>query len=84
MSLRFTGIELVLESYEGYRIPISAIRNLDDGEKGIMVRTEAGTTLRKCKILYTDIADQTVIISKEFEDTKGILKETDRIVIGEK
>ena len=83
LSLRFTGIELVLESYEGYRIPMSAIRN-KDGVKEVMVRTESGTFLRKCKILYTDIADQTVIISKEFDDTKGILKETDSIIIGEK
>ena len=84
LSLRFTGIELVLESYEGYRIPMSAIRNNKDGAKEVMVRTESGTFLRKCKILYTDIADQTVIISKEFEDTKGMLKETDSIIIGEK
>lgn len=83
LSLRFTGIELVLESYEGYRVPISAIRN-SDGVKGVMVRTESGTYFRKCKILYTDVADQTVIISKEFDDTKGMLKETDSIIIGEK
>ena len=83
LSLRFTGIELILESYEGYRVPMSAIR-ISDGVKGVMVRTESGTFFRKCKILYTDIADQTVIISKEFDDTKGILKETDSIVIGEK
>ena len=83
LSLRFTGIELVLESYEGYRIPMSAIRN-KNGVKEVMVRTESGTFLRKCKILYTDIADQTVIISKEFDDTKGMLKETDSIIIGEK
>ena len=83
LSLRLVGIELVLESYEGYRLPMSAIRNVD-GAKGVMVRTESGTSLRKCKILYTDISDQTVIISKEFDDTKGILKESDRIIIGEK
>ncbi|MBR4173377.1 MAG: hypothetical protein IKR46_03290 [Clostridia bacterium] len=83
MSLRKTGVELVLESYEGYRVPISAIRT-KDGVKGVMVRTENGTNFRKCKILYTDIADQTVIIAKEFEDTKGILKETDSIIVGEK
>ncbi len=83
LSLRFTAVELVLESYEGYRVPMSAIR-LSDGVKGVMVRTETGTFFRKCKILYTDVADQTVIISKEFDDTKGMLKETDSIVIGEK
>ena len=83
LSLRFTGIELVTESYEGYRVPMSAIR-LVDGNKCVMVRTEAGTFLRKCKVLYTDISDQTVIISQEFNDTKGRLKETDSIVIGEK
>lgn len=83
LSLRFTGIELVLESYEGYRVPISAVRIID-GKKGIMVRTETGNVFRKCKILYTSISDQTVIISKEFEDTKGSLRESDRIIVGEK
>lgn len=83
LSLRQTGIELVIESYEGYLVPMSAIR-IVDGEKGIMVRTDSGTFLRKCKVLYTDISNQTVIISKEFKDTKGMLKESDSIIIGEK
>ena len=83
LSLRLTGIELVIESYEGYRVPMSAIRN-SDGAQGVMVRTEAGTFFRKCKILYTDVSDQTVIISSEFDDTKGMLKESDRIIVGEK
>ncbi|MCR4693502.1 MAG: HlyD family efflux transporter periplasmic adaptor subunit [Firmicutes bacterium] len=83
LSLRLTGVELVIESYEGYRVPMSAIR-LVDGEKSIMVRTETGTILRKCKVLYTDLSDQTVIISQDFNDTKGRLKESDSIIIGEK
>lgn len=83
LSLRMTGIELVLESYEGYRVPISAIR-IVDGQKGVMVRTGAGTSFRKCKVLYTDMTDQTVIISKIFDDNKGQLAESDSIIIGEK
>lgn len=83
LSLRITGVELVIDSYEGYRVPISAIR-IADGEKGVMVRTEAGTYFRKCKVLYTDMQDQTVIISKNFDDNKGQLRETDSIIIGEK
>jgi putative membrane fusion protein len=83
LSLRFTGIELVLESYEGYRVPISAIR-IVDGERGVMVRTESGTFFRKCRVLYTDIQDQTVIISKDFNDNKGQLAESDSIIIGER
>ena len=83
LSLRFTGIELVLESYEGYRVPMSAL-HVVDGKQGVVVRTEAGTMFRKCKILYTNVSDQTVIISDEFDDTKGKLKESDSIIIGEK
>ena len=82
-SLRKTGLELVLESYEGYRVPMSAVR-IKDGEKGIMVHGEAGTHFRKCNILYTDTEEQTVIISKAFNDNRGSLKETDIIIIGEK
>lgn len=83
LSLRQTGVELVIESYEGYRVPISAIR-IVDGKKGVMVRTEAGNCFRKCKVLYTDMLDQTVIISKDFDDNKGQLMESDSIIIGEK
>ena len=82
-SLRKTGIEIILESYEGYRVPIYAIRT-EDGEKGIMVQNEMGTHFRKCNILYTNTAEQTVIVSKEFNDNKGKLKDTDMIIIGEK
>ena len=83
LSLRLTGVELVMDSYEGYRVPMSAIHNIDD-EKYVMVRMDSKTVSRKCKILYTDVNDQTVIISKQFEDTRGMLKETDSIIIGEK
>ena len=82
-SLRKTGIELIIESYEGYRVPMSAVR-VENGEKGVMVRDEMGTHFRKCTILYTNTEEQTVIISKDFNDNRGKLKETDAIIIGEK
>lgn len=82
-SLRKTGIEIILESYEGYRVPMSAVR-IEDGEKGIVVRDETGTHFRKCNILYTNTEEHTVIVSKEFDDDRGSLKETDMIIIGEK
>ena len=83
LSLRRVGLEIILESYEGYKLPISAIRIVKN-EKGVMVRSDAGTSFRKCKVLYTDVEDQTVIISNDFDDNKGRLKETDSIIVGEK
>ena len=62
---------------------MSAVR-IEDGEKGIVVRDETGTHFRKCNILYTNTEEHTVIVSKEFDDDRGSLKETDMIIIGEK
>jgi len=82
-SLRKSPIELVLESYEGYRIPVSALR-IVDGEKGVMVNSDRGIVFRKCNVIYTDTVNQTVIIKPAFDGTSKSLTENDNIIIGEK
>lgn len=81
-SLRFSKVELILESYEGYRIPVSALHVQGD-EKGVMVRNAGAQMFKPCKVVYTDIAGGTVIISP-VSGTQNMLREYDNIVVGEK
>ncbi len=81
-SLRFSEIELILESYEGYRVPISAIRVLD-GKRGVVVNNYGRQIFKPCDVIYTDASGQTAIIAP-VTDTTNILREYDNIVVGEK
>lgn len=82
-SLRYSGVELILKSYEGYRIPVSAIRVNDKGEKGVLVRNGGTQVFKPCKVIYTDTVAQTVIITSA-SGSGNILRDYDNIVIGEK
>lgn len=81
-SLRYSGMSLILKSYEGYRIPVSAIRISGD-QKGVLVRNGATQVFKPCKVVYTDTKEQTVIISP-VSGSRQLLREYDNIVIGEK
>lgn len=82
-SLRYSEMELILESYEGYRIPVSAIRVTEDGKRGVLVKSSGAQVFKPCKIVYTDIAGGTVIVSPE-SGSSNMLREYDNIVVGEK
>ncbi len=81
-SLRFSKIELILESYEGYRIPVSALR-VQENEKGVLVKNAGAQMFKPCNVIYTDITGGTVIISP-VSGTQNMLREYDNIVVGEK
>jgi len=82
-SLRHSGVELILKSYEGYRIPISAIRINEKGEKGVIVRNGNSQVFKPCSVVYTDTAAQNVIINSA-SGTGNLIREYDNIVVGEK
>ena len=82
-SLRFSDMELILESYEGYRIPISAIRVTDDGDRGVLVKASGAQIFKPCEIVYTDTLGGTVIVSPAGSGN-NMLREYDNIVVGEK
>lgn len=81
-SLRYSGMELILKSYEGYRVPVSAIR-VDGNRKGVLVRNGSTQLFKPCNIIYTDTKEQTVIISP-VSGERNLLREYDNIVLGEK
>lgn len=82
-SLRFSEMELILESYEGFKIPISALRVTEDGQKGVLVKTLGSQVIKPCNVIYSDTVRQTVIISP-VSGSLNILRENDSIIIGEK
>lgn len=82
-SLRYSDMEIILESYEGYRIPVSALRVTEDGKKGVLVKGVASQILKPCNVVYSDTVRQTVIITP-VSGSKNMLREFDSIVIGEK
>ena len=82
-SLRHSNIEIILESYEGYRIPVSALRVTEEGTKGVLVKTEGAQVIKPCNVVYSDTVNQTVIITP-VSGAKNLLREYDNIVIGEK
>lgn len=82
-SIRYSDMELILESYEGYRIPVSALRVTEDGKKGVLVKNVGTQVVKPCNVIYSDLAGQTVIITP-VSGSKNLLREYDSIVIGEK
>lgn len=81
-SLRHSGVELILKSYEGYRIPVSAVR-VSGNEKGVLVRNGDTQVFKPCDIIYTDTGEQTVIVAP-VSGARRLLMEYDNIVVGEK
>ena len=82
-SRREVETDLIFESHEGYKIPVSAIYTNENG--GYHVIGEIGKTQYKCQcdILYTDTESDSVIIDSS-EDAENKLSRMDRIVIGER
>ena len=81
-SIRFSKIELILESYEGYRVPISAIR-VNGSERGVIVKNGVTQVFKPCSVIYSDMQGQTAII-KPAPGATNMLREYDNIVVGEK
>ena len=82
-STRYSEIELILESYEGFRVPVSAIRLNDDGQTGVIVQNSVTPVFKECEVIYTDAKSQTVIITAA-ESGANMLREYDNIMVGEK
>lgn len=81
-SVRYSEIELITESYEGYRIPVSALR-VQDGQRGVLVKSGGAQVFKPCSVVYTDTAGGTVIIAP-VSGTQNMLRDYDCIVVGEK
>lgn len=79
---RYTDAEIVLKSYQGFKVPIYAIR-VQDGKKGIEVVSGLASIFKPCEIVYTNELEGFVIIDS-VEGEASQIESTDRIIIGEK
>ena len=68
-SLRTADIELRLNSYEGIKMPASAV-HMNNGEKGVYALVASVVEWRKADVLYTQ--GDYVVLSYDAKDTDGI------------
>ena len=80
---RKADMDMIFESYSGYKVPVHAIRSDDDGSK--YVRAMSGTREFDCycEILYSDTESGFVIIQST-DDASHKLNNMERIVTGER
>lgn len=81
-SIRFSKMDFILESYEGYKIPISALR-VQDEQRGVLVKNGGTRVFKPCNVIYTDTVRETVIVSP-VRGAKNMITNGDKILIGEK
>jgi putative membrane fusion protein len=80
-SYRQADVEIIFDSYTGYKVPVNAIRTYDNGYKVI---AQAGSTNFDCDVdvLYTD-KDEGFSIIESTEDATNKLLKAERIVVGD-
>ncbi len=82
-SYRAADIDLIFESYTGYKVPVHAIRSDDDGSQYVLGMIGSNEYKCYCEILYTD-RDMEYIIVESTEDAQNKLNRMERIVLGER
>lgn len=83
LSYRQTDIDMIFESYTGYKIPIHAIRSDENGNKYVKAMNGSREYDCYCDILYTDSENEFIIV--ESTDTAvNKIKDMERIIIGER
>ena len=80
-NIRKSEVEIILESFYGYEIPIYAI-HVEDGKNGVMVRTGSMEIFKECNILHRN--DETGMVIVEPSGDGNSLSDGDKIVLGEK
>ena len=81
-SIRQSAMDLIFKSYEGYKIPVSAIRTEKDVQ-GVLARKNNVEKFYPCEILYTNKEAEYVIINSP-DDAELKLDDVDEFVIGER
>lgn len=82
-SYRAADIDLIFESYTGYKVPVHAIRSDDDGKQYVLGMIGSNEYKCYCDILYTE-RDMEYIIVESVEGAQNKLSRMERIVLGER
>ncbi len=80
-SIRWSGVEIIKNSYSGFEIPVSAVR-VNDGQSGVMVRQGAKEIFKPCDIIFRN--EEKAIVKVATDDVNRELRPYDMIVVGEK
>jgi hypothetical protein len=76
-SLRHETAEIVIASHTGLKIPSSALRVNDDGEKGVYVLSGNIAKFRKVNIVYSE---DDFVLSRTEEGQEGYVRLYDNII----
>ena len=80
--IRESEMEIVINRYVGYEIPLYAIRNVQN-KQGVVIKIGNSQAFCECNIIYTDYEKGTAIIYPA-KDAKRELDVGDKIILGEK
>lgn len=82
-SYRYVDVDLIFDSYEGYKIPVHAVRTEDDGKQKVIGVKDNKHYDCYCDILYTN-TDGGYVIVESTDDAENKLSQMDRIMVGER
>lgn len=83
LSYRFVDVDLIFESFDGYRVPTHAIRTDADGKQKVIGINSNKKYDCYCDVLFAD-ADGAYAIVDSSEDAENKLSQMERIVVGER
>ena len=82
-SYRLVDVDLIFESYEGYKVPIQSVRTEDDGSKKVIGIKENREHDCYCDVLFTN-TDAGYAIIESTDNAENKLSQMERIVVGER
>jgi putative membrane fusion protein len=82
-SYRLVDVDLIFESYDGYKVPIQAIRTDDNGKQKVIGINGSNQYNCYCNVLYTNTEDGYAIV-ESVDDAEYKLSQMDRVQVGER
>ena len=82
-SYRLVDVDLIFESYEGYKVPIQSVRTEVDGSKKVIGIKENREHDCYCDVLFTN-TDAGYAIIESTDNAENKLSQMERIVVGER
>ena len=82
-SYRLVDVDLIFESYEGYKVPIQSVRTEDDGSKKVIGIKENREHDCYCDVLFTN-TDAGYAIIESTDTAENKLSQMERLVVGER
>ncbi len=82
-SYRLMNVDLIFESYDGYKVPIQAVHTDDDGKKKVIGISGSNRYDCYCDVLFTDTKEGYAIVDST-DNAEHKLSQMDRIMVGER